>query len=140
MSGKLLKLKAEDNEDVQVISAVLQDAIVPVCDMIYKADEKNFVMVVHRLCREEGNLERICCAVNVRGVESAQLQSIDLTKQGDMLDLLAAMPDEKAVTFVFAGGAKIRLHLDNWLMIVEDFGEPWPVQCNPCHDSDRATG
>jgi hypothetical protein len=36
--------------------------------------------------------------------------------------------------FIFAGGAKIRLQLQDWSMIVEDFGEAWPAQCNPCHE------
>ena len=75
----MLKLKAQDVEDLQVISAVLQDAIVPVCDMTWRPEDKNFIMVVQRLCREAaplaaGKLERVCCAVNVRGVEQVQDQ------------------------------------------------------------------
>ena len=138
MSG-LLKLKAKDAEDVQVISAVLQDAIAPVCDMIYDAEGENFIMVVHRLRRaaetKEGR-ERICCAVNISGVEGAQMQGIDLTQRGQILDLLAVMTDEKMAIFIFAGDAKIRLQFGEWTMLVEDFGEPWPAQCDPCHDSE----
>ena len=52
MTG-LLKLKAKDAEDIQVISAVLQDSIVPVVDMQYDAADKSFIMVVQRLCRED---------------------------------------------------------------------------------------
>ncbi len=136
MSGQL-KLKAKDAEDVQVISAVLQDAIAPVCDMVFNAEDKNFIMVVHRLKREASNdmgLERVCCALNIKGVQAAQLQGIDLHNQSQMLDLLAVMTDEKAILFIFAGDAKIRLQMQDWSMIVEDFGEPWPAQCNPCHD------
>jgi hypothetical protein len=134
----LLKLKAKDAEDIQVISAVLQDAIAPVSDMLYRAEEQNFVMVVHRLKREsgdaDGKLQRICCAMNLRGVTKAQMQGIDLSQQGLILDLLAVMPEGDAVDFIFAGQAKIRLHLADWAMVVEDFGAPWPAQCNPCHE------
>ncbi|HEU0117205.1 MAG TPA: DUF2948 family protein, partial [Alphaproteobacteria bacterium] len=116
MSDALLKLKAKDAEDMQVVSAVLQDSIAPVCDMTFNADEKNFIMVVHRLRREsdEEGLERICCAVNLRGVEAAQLQGINLAEQTQMLDLLAAMLEGDQLTFVFAGHAKIRLQLKDW--------------------------
>jgi hypothetical protein len=84
-----IKLKAKDAEDVQVISAVLQDSIAPVCDMVFNPDDKNFIMVVHRLNREAAvdGLERICCAVNMRGVEAAQLQGINLNQQSRRYDL-----------------------------------------------------
>jgi len=137
MTEALLKLKAKDAEDVQVISAVLQDAIAPVCDMTYNADDKNFIMVVHRLRREaptDMGLERICCAVNVRDVTSVQTHGIDLSQQGRMLDLLAVMQDDKALIFIFAGNAQIRLQPSNCSMFIEDFGEAWPAQCNPCHE------
>lgn len=138
MTDKLLKLRAKDTEDVGVISAMLQDAIAPVCDMIFKPDEKNFIMVVHRLRREAGEggkLERICCAINASGVESVQTHGIDLQRQNGMLDLLAVLAEDKAMTFIFAGDAKIRLRLGDFSMIVEDFGEAWPASCTPCHDS-----
>ena len=134
---ELLKLQAEDTEDIQVVSAVLQDAIAPVVDMHYLADNKNFVMVVQRLCRDAtggGKNERVCCALNLRGVESVQTQGFDPANTDIMLDLLALMPEGDVLDLVFASDARIRLHLQNWHMIVEDFGERWPAQCNPCHD------
>ncbi len=135
MSGAPLKLKAQDAEDVQVISAVLQDAIAPVCDMIYRADDKNFIMVVHRLRREvEDGPERICCAVNLSGIDAVQTQGIDLSNQEQILELLAIMPEGNAMQFIFAGNAKIKIEAKKWSMIVEDFGEAWPASCSPCHD------
>jgi hypothetical protein len=141
MTGTLLKLRAKDAEDVQVISAVLQDAIAPVCDMIYDAESKDFIMVVHRLRREtkmDDGLERICCAVNLVGIEKCQLHNINLSQPSRMLDLLAVVVEGDNITFIFAGDAKIRFKLGGWSMLVEDFGEPWPSHCNPCHDSDAA--
>lgn len=136
----MLKLKAKDADDLQVISAVLQDSIVPVCDITFNQSDKNFVMVTQRLCREDKNaspMERICCAFNLRGVESVQTQGINLQQQSRMLDLLAVMFEGKTLTLVFAGDAKIRLQLGDFSLFVEDFGEPWPAQCNPCHEEAR---
>jgi len=145
MEGKPLKLKAKDAEDVQVISAILQDAIVPVVDMAWRPEEKDFVMVVQRFCRErhdekddESCFERVRCAVHVKGVESVQLQGIAQDRPDDMLDLLAVMPEKGNLQFIFAGGGKVRLKLADWSLILEDFGEPWPTVCEPQHERETA--
>ena len=137
MTIQLLKLRAADAEDVQVISAVLQDSIAPVCDMAFQSDTKSFVMVVQRLRREAGEAgaaERICCALTVTGVAAVQTQGIDPLQGDCMLDLLAIMLTPQRLTFVFAGDAHIRLELAEWNAALEDFGEPWPALCSPCHD------
>ena len=133
-----LKLKAADAEDVEVLSAILQDAIVPVCDIAFQSTEKNFIMVAQRLVREakDGVAERICCAVNINGVVAVKTQNLDLHDQERMLDILAVFTEGNIVTFVFAGDAKIRLQLADWSMFIEDFGESWPIACTPCHDSN----
>jgi hypothetical protein len=139
MTETPLKLKGRDAEDVQVISAVLQDAIVPVCDMAWRPAENEFVMVVQRFrCEQdmaspEHGCERVCSAVHVRGVESVQVRGIDLENRDVMLDLLAVMPEGKMLQFVFAGGGRVRLQLADWSMILEDFGAPWPVTQAPRH-------
>ena len=133
----MLKLRARDAEDIQVISAVLQDAIAPVCDMIWRADDKNFVMVTQRLCREDANqtkLNRICCALNITGVEAVQTLGFDPNNRALMLDLLMVKAEGDTLHFLFAGNAAIRLRLNTWSMIVEDFGEAWPAGCEPCHE------
>jgi hypothetical protein len=141
MTEKLLKLGAKDAEDVEVISAILQDAIVPVCDIAYQPEDKNFIMVPQRLRREVKSDEgrsRICCALGVKGLEGVQTQGIDLKQQDRMLDVLAAVLEGPVLTFICAGDAKIRLQLEQWSLALEDFGEPWPAKCNPCHDEGNA--
>ena len=43
-----LRLRARDPEDMDVIAALLQDALVPRADMAYLPQEKRFVMVANR--------------------------------------------------------------------------------------------
>ena len=134
-TGTLLKLRAEDAEDVQVMSAVLQDAIMPVCDMAYQPESKSFVMVTQRLCREGTEPERICSALTVSGVTNVQMRGFDQKQPDLMLDLLAILLDPaQQLTFIFAGNARIRLELAGWKAALEDFGEPWPALCSPCHE------
>jgi len=140
MNGSMLKLRAKDAEDIQVISAVFQDSIVPTCDMVFQREEKTFIVVAQRLRRENENkddFERICCALMLKGVMGVQTHGIDATDPVPMLDLLAIILEpETVLTFVFAGDIRIRLELEGWSGLAEDFGEPWPALCHPCHDKD----
>ncbi|MDR3425205.1 MAG: DUF2948 family protein [Alphaproteobacteria bacterium] len=135
----MLKLRAGDAEDIQVISAVLQDAIVPVCDMAFQPESNAFVLVAQRLRREDGEggeKERICCALTVRGVVAVQKHGIDQHQGERMLDLLAILFEPSGhLSLIFAGDARIRLELGAWSATVEDFGESWPALCRPCHEA-----
>ena len=42
-----LRLRAADGDDIPVLSACLQDAVVPVADMAYLPSEARFVMVAN---------------------------------------------------------------------------------------------
>ncbi len=139
MSAEMLKLRAKDAEDIEVISAVLQDSIVPVCDMAFQQETKSFIVVAQRLRREgpgDEATERICCALTINGVVSVQTHGIDLHHHERMLDLLAIMPDstQKSLSLIFAGDARIRLALESWGAVVEDFGASWPALCHPHHE------
>ncbi len=135
-----LKLKAKDAEDLQVISALLQDSIVPVCDMAWQPEEKTFLMALQRLYPEpQGDRlphERRCCAVRVRGVEAAQTHRIDLSAPDTILELLMIGIEGQTLRLIFAGEAEVRLNVADWSVWVEDFGAPWPASCTPCHEED----
>src|SRR3546814_13804416 len=51
-ADKPLKLRAHDPADMDVVAALLQDALVPLGDMTYIAKEKPFVMVANRFDRQ----------------------------------------------------------------------------------------
>ncbi len=140
MSNDKLKLRAKDAEDIQVISAVLQDSIVPVCDIAFQQDEDTFIVVAQRLRREKGEAgesERICCALTIKGVKSVQTHGFERKDSERILDLLAIIFEPAQVlNLVFAGDARLRLELEEWTAVVEDFGEPWPALCHPHHDAE----
>jgi hypothetical protein len=139
MKKEMLKLRAKDAEDIQVISAVLQDAILPVCDITFEPEDKTFIAVAQRLRREPEEAEipeRICCALTIKGVKSVQTHGVDQRDPEGMLDLLAIILEPAHIlNFIFAGDARIRLELETLSGAIEDFGEPWPAFCHPCHDN-----
>jgi len=149
MTAALIRLRAEDDEDLKIVSACLQDAILPIGDMGFLPDEKRFVMVVNRFRWEsadqprpgpkadddgEAPFERVHCGVRVEGVTGVKLRGIDVKNRGQILELLSLETVEGGgIALHFAGGGCVRLDGGGWRLLLEDLGEPWPTGCKPCH-------
>jgi hypothetical protein len=141
--AEALRLRAEDQEDLAVISACLQDALVAVADLAYDPEARNFVLVANRFrweCRPtaEGDgveFERILCGLSFEGVESVAYRGFRRTEQDRILALLAIAPDSTraAIDLAFAGGVTIRLTASEIRCRLRDFGEPWPTNWQPDH-------
>jgi hypothetical protein len=135
-SAAALKLRAEDEEDLAIISAILQDAMVAVDDMAYVEEDRRFVLMVSRLRRESaaGELERIRCGVRFDDVGVVQRQRFNPRDGERILVLLAVgLGDDGALRIDFAGGAGVRLEVGRILCHLEDLGEPWPTRQAPRH-------
>jgi hypothetical protein len=138
-----LKLRAEDAEDLAVISAILQDALVPVADMTYLPDEQRFALVVNRF-RWEGEPdapraahERILTGVCFSHVAGAKLHGFSRRDADRILEVLTLHAADGCVLIEFSGGARLRLEVGRLLCHVEDIGEPWPTRWRPSHPEDR---
>ena len=133
-----LRLFAKDLKDLSVISALLQDALVPLGDMAYLPEEKSFVLALNRFRweAEDGarTHERVHCGLRFDGVSGVRYRGIDRRRRGAILSLLAIAHDQGVSTLHFSGGGIIRLEADALNCGLEDFGEPWPTQRAPHHD------
>jgi len=75
-----LRLKGEDEEDLAVISAVLQDAFVSVADMVFQPEERRFVLVANRFRHEDDakappeSRERVMTGLRIDGVTGVKRQ------------------------------------------------------------------
>ena len=143
-----LRLRAEDQEDLAVISACLQDALVSVADLAYDPAAHNFVLIANRFrweCRSSveggggGEFERILCGLSFEGVESVAYRGFRRTEHDRILALLAIGPDETgtAIDLAFAGGVTIRLNATEIRCRLRDVGEPWPTNWQPDHPLDE---
>ena len=145
MSEKMLKLAATDKEDIVVLSALLQDAVVPASEMIYLAEESRFVLVANRFRWEDTPAQkvsgqiyaRVRCGVTFDRVTAVRRQNFDQEQRGQIFELLALEATNEYVNLVFAGGAKIRLEVERILCHAEDFGDSWPTQWRPDHDFEE---
>jgi hypothetical protein len=131
----LLKLRAEDPEDIAIISAILQDALVAVGDMAWLPEERRFVMVLSRFRGEAAGstLQRIHCGLRFDAVTAVWRQHFTPRDRERILVLLAIRPEDKALRIDFAGGAGVRLEVGGILCHLEDLGDPWPTRQKPRH-------
>ena len=143
--GAALKLRAEDTEDLAVISACLQDALVPVRDLAYVPEDRTFLFVANRFRWENGlspapgeaAYERTLCGITFSEVAAVSYNGFRRTEDSRILSLLAIRPEDGAVHLEFSGGATIRLEVARILCLATDLGEPWPTQWQPRHDADE---
>src|SRR5207237_6050108 len=145
--GAALKLRAEDTEDLAVISACLQDALVAVRDLAYAPEERSFLFVANRFRWENGigpapgevPYERVLCGITFSGVAAVSYSGFRRSDDGRILSLLAMRAEDRAIHLEFSDGAVIRLEAGGIFCRVRDLGHPWPPPWHPCYDLDQAT-
>lgn len=152
-----LKLRAVDSEDIRVISACLQDALVAGNDLSFLPGEHRFVLVAQRFKWENcpeflrpdrtgepcADYERVNSILVFDDVSGARLFDLKPVPETNFLELLAisietGAPDENpSVMLFFAGGGAIRLEVRRILCHLEDLGDSWPTQKRPTHPVDE---
>jgi len=147
---KLLRLAALDFEDLQVISAHVQDAIVKVADMAYMPQTHRFAMMVSRFNWEQAGpekkrrrktYERRRAILNFDRVSSVKALHLSQRDSDTALELLAidfteAKPPAGRITLVFAGGSAVRMDVECIEVQLEDLGAAWTTKYAPDHPLD----
>lgn len=141
MLGKL-KLSALDADDLGVISAAVQDALVAVRDCAYFKDEKRFVLLLNRFQWEadpsiDSAHSRTHSALVFNEVTGVRHHNIPLGEPDRMLELLAViLENDGSVALRFATGRAIRLEIGRLACHLGDVGEPWPTPWKPAHPAE----
>lgn len=143
---KALRLKAVDSDDLSVIAACLQDALIPLAEMVYLAEERRFLAAFTRFRREcladPAGCDGLTLCHSVLAfnhVEKVQHYGLDSRFGGVRLELLTMFAEPASeglidVTLLFAGDAAIRLEVREIAATLEDFGDPWAAPTSPAHD------
>src|SRR5947209_6836985 len=143
MSG--LKLLAQDHEDLKVISAHLQDAVMRVGDMVYLPKRRRFVAVVNRFCWEHCGEKpagsRVQTGLHFDSVLKVQSRDVRQDDPDAVAGLLAIdfLPDETgggSIDLVLCGGGLIRLTVECIDACLSDISEPRPARVRPQHKLD----
>jgi hypothetical protein len=161
----ILKLRGRDADDLEMIAAILQDALVPQAEMKYHPRERRFALMVNRFRweaapkegdglaarartagrdgaadarfadQDAGAFERVHAALVFDRVRSVKHRGLEGAAKGGVLALLTVKLDGNFVFISFAGGAEIRLEVDRFTCHLEDLGEPWPTVWHPQHST-----
>lgn len=140
-----LKLLALDGEDLEIVSAHIQDAVVRVGDMGYAKPDRRFVLLMNRYAWEAGDSrgrgQRKRAGLHFDHVNAAHAEGFDLRAKEGVLELLAVTfePAEAPggqVLLTFAGGGRVRLDVECLEARLRDLGGVWAAKVQPKHDVD----
>lgn len=142
----LLRLIAFDSEDLAVISANLQDALVRVGDMAYLPRTKQFALVAARFdwlaasaCRNGArHWERCRAGLHFERVFKVSSAGFGPKDTDTFLNLLAiefreTAPPAGEVRLIFSGGRALRLDVECLEAELCDLGLRWKARAVPGH-------
>lgn len=139
-----LRLIAFDSEDLEVVSAHLQDALVRVGDMAWLPEQDRFVLGLSRfdwISAQAGQCERAVAALEFQRVRTVRQNAVPQREPNTVLNLLAIVfePGEApsgSVLLTFSGGAALRLEVECLEAHLTDLGPRWTAKSRPGHALD----
>ena len=139
MAAAPLHLLAEDEQDLAVISAALQDAVAKVGDVVFEARARRLTIAFNRFRWEADKRQRVRSALQLGGVLKLQTRRIRRDQRDAVLELLAITftPGERpggVLTLSFAGGGDLRADVECVDAVLADLSDPWPTPRAPAHE------
>ena len=135
----MLKLNDKDSEDLEIISAHMQDALVRVSDIRYLSRTRQFVLVANRFAWEQQpNSERRRSGLHFEHVLSVKQQGLAGLDGRDILSLLSitfaqTKAPEGTITLIFSASRSIKLHIEYIDLQLKDLGGAWATEHRPSH-------
>lgn len=143
-----LALRVEDGEDLQVVSSLVQDAILPVTEISYDADQRYLALLLNRFRwedadgarREQRPYERVRSLMVISDVTRVRSDGIDRKDQDLVLELLNIVwtPEEDGsgqILLQFAGDGTLALDVECLNIDLRDVTRPYvaPSRQAPHH-------
>ncbi|WJH38957.1 DUF2948 family protein [Aliirhizobium terrae] len=139
-----LKLLALDKDDLDVVSAHMQDAVFKLADVSWSASEKMFSLAANRFdwkaaTGKRKGFERHRAALVFKRALAVRSTGIDRDRKEDVLSLLAVRFVQKGegpegtVELVLSGGATIALDVECIEVALADIGGAWETASRPRH-------
>ena len=143
--SKSLKLAAADAEDLELLSARMQDAAAKLKDFAWLPKQRRFVGLFNRFRWEDGKGTgtRVRAALRFDGVSKVQSAHVKQGAPDAVVSLLAVRFTPKAdgdpagvIELVLAGGGAIRLDVECIDAELADLTGPWAARARPDHEGD----
>ena len=144
MEPKNLKLIARTVEDLRVVSAHLQDAIVNTSDIASLEKNNIFLMQLNRFMWEDVEKgvfrknKRIRTVLKFENILKVASKNVDQKKNDRFLDFLAIettqMPDKNyEMNLIFSGDVVLKLIAEAIEVTLDDQGSAWESKNKPEH-------
>jgi hypothetical protein len=138
-----LKFVVLDEEDLEVVSTHVQDAVVKASEVLWRPQEKRVVVALNRFDWEgaqnpQPEYRRRRAALRFERVLSCKCRDMNPTGKDAVLNLLAIEFSETdapsgVVTLTFSGGAALRLEVECLEAELADLGPSWRAAACPTH-------
>ena len=139
-----LKLIGNNQEDLKVISAYLQDSILIVKNIVFLRQNRTFIMIVNRFMWEDVEKgvfrqnKRIRCAIKFEEVIKVESKNINQDNKNKPLECLAIkcasiVNGTYKIKIFFAGNSIITIISEVIEVALHDLGNPWNVKHIPAH-------
>jgi hypothetical protein len=143
-----LRLRAMDAEDLNVISALVQDAVFPASEMVWTKKDRRFALLVNRFRWEDAEkaagrkrpVERVQSVLVVEDVLAVRSQGVERGDADTVLSLLSVTfvpgPDGTGrVELTLAGDGLIGLEVEALEAVLKDVTRPYlaPSKRTPEH-------
>ena len=140
-----LKLLATSDEDLKVIAAHLQDAIVSISDIANLKQNRIFLIQLNRFMWEDVEKgifrknKRIRTILKFDNIISVLSKNININENKIFLDFLTiecnSMPDKSyEIRLIFSGDAVIKIKTEVIDVTLDDQGLPWESKTHPKHN------
>ena len=136
----MLRLTAQDSDDLNVISAQMQDAVLRYADLDFNAKRRRFTLVANRFAWEDAQKKtRRRAGLHFDFVKSVQKQGFKNVGDETILSLLAISflaTDEISgyIILAFSAGHQLRLDVECIDAAMADFGPAWSTEMTPSHE------
>lgn len=136
----MLRLSALDTEDLAIISAQMQDAVLLAGDMSYDPKRKQFVVLANRFAWDAPEApQRRRTGLHFDRVLSVKTLNMKHLEKDEVLALLSVTFAELdapsgEVLLAFADGATVRLSVECLECRMSDLGPAWAAKAVPRHD------
>ncbi len=140
-----LNLGAHDSDELQVLSALIQDAVFPITEMTWQAKQNRFGLLLNRFRWEEGARgktapERVQSILVFDNVLAVASQGVDRSEKDMILSVLSATFEAGEdgagdVVLTLAGDGAIRLRVEAIEATLKDVTRPYkaPSKQMPSH-------
>jgi len=142
-----LRLRALRPDDVEVISALVQDAVLPVRDIKWQMSQRRLVLLLRRYCWERAAPpapgsdacgERVATALRFDGVQRLRRRGIDPSAEDKVAWMLGMQfhPGEAPggeIRFLFSNNAELSAEVECIDGFMIDVSRPWLAAGRPAH-------